>query len=130
MTSRVNVKRRVAAVVAGVMAAGLEQSGPPRIEGDRIIIPVKPQIGWTPPQRIEQTALYRHFDKDGKLLYVGISVNPIQRLQAHEVAAHWYGRISHVEIEWYETRAIAEAAERATIIGENPECNISGKVAA
>ncbi len=30
-----------------------------------------------------RTALYRHFDKDGNLLYVGVSLNAIERTISH-----------------------------------------------
>jgi hypothetical protein len=43
--------------------------------------------------------LYRHFDKDGTLLYVGISLSAINRLGQHKDNAHWFSSIKRVEIE-------------------------------
>lgn len=71
------------------------------------------------------TALYRHFDKDGRLLYVGISLSVIGRLAQHRGRAHWYKRITRIEVEWFDTRAEAAHAEMIAIQDENPECNIS-----
>src|SRR5438067_656371 len=39
------------------------------------------------------TQLYRHFDADGTLLYVGISLSALQRLRGHR-AAEWIDRIT------------------------------------
>jgi len=71
-----------------------------------------------------ETALYRHFDSDGKLLYVGISLSAVHRLGQHRDHSRWFRRIANVTIEWLPTRADALAAERAAIRDENPECNI------
>lgn len=71
-----------------------------------------------------RTALYRHFDADGALLYVGISLNSIQRTSQHSHGAHWFQRISRIVIEWHESRELAEAAERKAIGCELPAFNI------
>lgn len=68
--------------------------------------------------------LYRHFDKGGTLLYVGISLSAIQRLAQHKDASHWFNEISSVTIEQYETREAALAAERSAIVNENPLHNL------
>jgi len=70
------------------------------------------------------TALYRHFDKDGHLLYVGISLSHVARLVDHRNNAHWYKDIAQVTIQWYPTRAEAENAEGKAIVIENPKHNI------
>ena len=68
--------------------------------------------------------LYRHFDKTGALLYVGISLSTVKRLSEHKQGSHWYRDIVRVEIEHYETREEAIAAEIAAIRAENPLHNI------
>jgi hypothetical protein len=68
--------------------------------------------------------LYRHFDFEGALLYVGVSINAINRLSQHKVAAHWFDDISKVEIENYPTREEALKAEREAIIEEKPLHNL------
>ena len=72
-----------------------------------------------------ETALYRHFDADGQLLYVGISVNALIRLSQHRHAP-WFRTIARVEIEWHPTREAAEAAELAAIRMEGPVWNKAG----
>lgn len=68
--------------------------------------------------------LYRHFNRDGDLLYVGVSLSAIQRLGQHAEHSHWYSSISRVEIENFETREEVLAAERRAIIEENPRHNL------
>ena len=68
--------------------------------------------------------LYRHYDKDRTLLYVGISLSSIQRLGQHKDNAHWFSQISIVEIEHFETRKEASDAEKIAISKENPLHNL------
>lgn len=70
------------------------------------------------------TALYRHFSANGELLYVGISCKPITRLKQHEHDSGWASEIARVEIERFETRAAAMAAEREAIKKEKPRHNV------
>lgn len=72
------------------------------------------------------TALYRHYDADGTLLYVGIAISPIARLCEHRVASAWYDEIATVKIRRYPTRDLALAAELEAIRGEKPLHNIAG----
>lgn len=70
------------------------------------------------------TKLYRHYDGKANLLYVGISLYPIARLQVHNGDAHWASQIAIVLIETFLTRSEAEAAEQHAIRTENPLHNI------
>lgn len=70
------------------------------------------------------TCLYRHFDKSGALLYVGVSLNALQRLDAHKDASPWFDKIVNVTIERFADRKSALAAERVAIAAENPRHNI------
>jgi hypothetical protein len=72
----------------------------------------------------KHTALYRHFDSTGKLLYVGISLNPFERLQAHMIDSHWCSKISSITIEWFDTRRRALDAEMVAIGSEDPAHNV------
>ena len=72
----------------------------------------------------DRTCLYRHFDCEGKLLYVGVSLHVLSRLSAHARISPWFHRIAHVHIEHFDSRKEALAAERAAIAEEHPECNI------
>lgn len=76
------------------------------------------------------TALYRHFDDEGRLLYVGISLSPTYRLSQHRVSSAWFVRISRVEVEWFDDRGSAMAAEKHAIKSEKPEYNVVHKVSA
>jgi predicted GIY-YIG superfamily endonuclease len=68
--------------------------------------------------------LYRHFDKDGILLYVGISLNHMARLGQHKAASSWFEKIATVTIEQFETRPEALRAETNAIVNEKPLHNI------
>ena len=69
------------------------------------------------------TALYRHFNEHGILLYVGISSDHHLRFQSHLKAAEWKERITKVTIERFSTREEAHAAEIAAIENEEPLWN-------
>jgi len=73
-----------------------------------------------------KTALYRHFDAGGKLLYVGISLSAVQRLSQHKQTAKWFGKIARIDIEWWPDRASALTAEAIAIAREAPAWNIAG----
>tara|TARA_R110000868_G_scaffold210464_1_gene460521 strand:- start:102 stop:656 length:555 start_codon:yes stop_codon:yes gene_type:complete len=68
--------------------------------------------------------LYRHFDQNGLLLYVGISLSSLNRLGQHKDNSHWFESISRVEIENFETRKEAIEAEAKAIFAEKPKHNI------
>jgi len=69
-----------------------------------------------------KTALYRYFDANLKLLYVGIAFDPIIRQHAHKQRS-WYAEVSTMEIDWFDSRAEAAIAERKAIRLENPKHN-------
>lgn len=70
-----------------------------------------------------KTALYRHFDQAGRLLYVGISLCAVTRLGQHGHVSRWVGEITAVTIEHFEDRKQAVEAEREAIIAESPLWN-------
>lgn len=70
-------------------------------------------------------AIYRHYDVQGRLLYVGKSVQPLNRQQQHEVEAHWFNQIVKIEIEWFDFTTDMDAAERHAIAAENPIFNLA-----
>lgn len=74
-----------------------------------------------------RTALYRHFDADGKLLYVGISLNAVARLSQHKLHADWFDQIANVTVEWLESRVAALDAEIRAIRTESPAWNKAGR---
>jgi hypothetical protein len=75
---------------------------------------------------LKETILYRHFSKDNRLLYVGISISVMARLQQHK-SSPWWRDISYITFERFSSCTIAKAAERMAIEKENPLYNIMGK---
>ena len=67
--------------------------------------------------------LYRHFDKDHNLLYVGISLDAFNRLTQHRQNANWYDLISLMTIESFANRKELLAAEKIAIYKEKPVHN-------
>lgn len=70
------------------------------------------------------TTLYRHFAKDGALLYVGISLSWPKRTKSHARGSQWFDQVERVEIERFPTREAAIEAERNAIKAEKPKYNI------
>lgn len=70
------------------------------------------------------TTLYRLFDADDALLYVGIAGNPGRRFEQHAKAKLWWREVSRIEVEHFADRAEALAAERLAIRDERPLYNI------
>ncbi len=73
------------------------------------------------------TVLYRFFDAESKLLYVGISRNPAERFGDHKHTAPWWDEATSCTWERFATEWEAATAERAAIIGEGPVYNRQGK---
>lgn len=71
------------------------------------------------------TYLYRHFDKYGNLLYVGISISCVARLSQHRSHSHWFTSIAMITIEKFNSRSKAEEAEMDAIGSERPLHNIT-----
>jgi hypothetical protein len=81
-------------------------------------------------KRNTKTCLYRHFDRYGCLLYVGISQHLLLRQRRHDREAHWSDKITRIEVERFSSRKKALAAEAEAICNEQPLHNIGGRVAA
>jgi hypothetical protein len=71
----------------------------------------------------EAVQLYRHFDTEGRLLYVGISLSTVSRLSQHKDTSEWFAAISRVTVERFPTRKDALLAEAAAIATEAPSYN-------
>ncbi len=74
-----------------------------------------PQSSADPGALNGETHLYRHFNKDGVLLYVGVSFNALCRLRQHAEVSSWFDEISRVEIEKFPSRETALKGEREAI---------------
>ena len=71
------------------------------------------------------TYLYRHFDANGVLLYVGISGSVTTRLKQHR-ESQWAGMIKTVTVDKFTTREEALGAELEAIRSESPRFNKAG----
>lgn len=72
----------------------------------------------------QPTSLYRLFDAEGSLLYVGITVHFLQRVQQHSVGQTWWEEVARIEVEHFADRLAAGAAEIHAINTESPRYNI------
>ncbi|MEV6165721.1 GIY-YIG nuclease family protein [Streptomyces sp. NPDC052052] len=68
----------------------------------------------------EPTALYRLYDSNDALLYLGISWNPDARMEDHVKDKHWIHFVARRTVEWYPNRPAALAAEAAATAIEKP----------
>ena len=73
-----------------------------------------------------KTTLYRYFDSDGKLLYVGITGDNVKRQSQHRRNAFWFGEIASATFVHFDSREEALEAEAAAIRYEKPAHNIQG----
>lgn len=74
-----------------------------------------------------RTFLYRAFDADGQLLYVGIAKDLEVRLKDHSrYSVAWIGQVASLTAEKYPSRRAAHAAESRAIRTEGPIYNIHG----
>ena len=70
-----------------------------------------------------ETAVYRYFNEAGRLLYVGVSLSPMQRLIQHRDTTTWFNEVVRIEIKRYPNRDVALAIEIAAIRHEKPLYN-------
>lgn len=81
----------------------------------------------TPPARRagrEHHTLYRFYDADGRLLYVGITDLPGRRFKEHSAAKDWWPLVVEIKIEHLSSRPELEASEAAAIKAERPLYNV------
>ena len=68
--------------------------------------------------------LYRFFDDDGALLYIGVTNSPPNRFRAHRADKEWWGMVKTVKMEQFPSRSALMAGEAAAIKAERPRYNI------
>lgn len=73
-----------------------------------------------------RTAVYRFYDNDNTLIYVGITNNPVKRWDLHAYEKPWWSDVTLREIEWFSTREEAEVAEAQIISSRRPKWNVDG----
>jgi hypothetical protein len=92
-------------------------------------------IGWhvegqiykgTPPGNPETgAAVYRFFQADGNLLYVGRTTSFGQRWKEHAASKSWHREIHHMSVVWYADPATAAVVEAKAIREEWPRHNVT-----
>lgn len=71
-----------------------------------------------------RTDLYRFFDENGELLYVGISKGWPRRFYLHNLYTGWFREVRSIEITPFDTWGEAAYEERMAIREEAPRNNI------
>jgi hypothetical protein len=72
----------------------------------------------------EQT-LYRFFDENNVLLYVGISINAYNRAKQHQADKEWWPDVVQIILEKHPDRSSVELREKEVIAAESPLYNVS-----
>lgn len=82
--------------------------------------------GRTPSRDEERrAAVYRLYDADDSLLYVGSAYDPAERAKAHE-RTDWWPLVARREDEWHDSREAAYDAELRAIAKGAPAHNVVG----
>lgn len=64
--------------------------------------------------------VYRLKDKDGNLLYVGVTGNMAKRKSQHARVQPWWSDVAATVVQCFDSREAAESAEALAIANENP----------
>lgn len=72
------------------------------------------------------TTVYRYYNEDDRLLYVGITGNQVNRLDDHWKNRSWWQEVSYGKFRHYETRDKALQIEASAIALELPKYNKAG----
>lgn len=70
-------------------------------------------------------ALYRMYDADGALLYIGVSLNVAQRMGQHRAEKPWWTDIARIDLEHHVSRRAVLQAEQRAILSEGPLYNVA-----
>lgn len=74
------------------------------------------------------TDLYRVFDKDGRLLYLGMSFSALSRFGQHLEKSPWAPQATRIHIEKLPDERAARTAEMRAISTEKPQFNIAPRI--
>lgn len=75
------------------------------------------------PESPERTALYRLYDAEDDLLYIGISRNHEKRFRVHERYQPWWHLVEYVDLTWFTDYPLARMEELARQRSERPPFN-------
>lgn len=73
------------------------------------------------------TSVYIAYDKDGQIIYVGITHELPRRLDRHSVDSPWWPQSRRIDVEHYSSRPRARAREKLLIMAFSPPFNVEGK---
>lgn len=77
------------------------------------------------PAKVDTHVLYRFYDANSVLLYIGITRNPPARFKGHATEKSWWDMVAHIKMETLGSRDELAAAERYAIITEVPRYNVT-----
>lgn len=75
---------------------------------------------------MRSAGVYRLYDAQGALLYVGSTVDVRRRMGEHALAKPWWGDVAEVTTEVCPSVAVALATEAEAIRAEQPRYNVTG----
>lgn len=94
--------------------------------GKQMFKPPTPLLAGELPVSPGAAFVYRAYDEDGDLLYVGLADHVMHRLGGHrDKRAEWLEFAVRIEWEMYGSREDAAWVERRTIIDEQPDFNVT-----
>ena len=67
--------------------------------------------------------LYRMYDAEDTLLYVGLSRYPFDRFYQHSLTKSWFDNVRRITCEWFKDGYDGLASERKAIVSEKPLIN-------
>lgn len=70
----------------------------------------------------KNASVYKHYDNEGRLLYVGSAIDICRRTRGHRYSS-WWDRIAKITIQHFASAKEAEEAEMKAIRDEAPEHN-------
>jgi predicted GIY-YIG superfamily endonuclease len=68
--------------------------------------------------------LYRFYDVDGRLLYIGRTMNPSARFKQHKADKDWWPEVAEIKMRQFESSHDLDIAERLAIRQESPAHNV------
>lgn len=79
------------------------------------------------PRHGRPTYVYRCYDADDRLIYVGCTVSPVQRMDQHRQTSWWHEQVARTRFIVFPNRDYALSMERQAIADENPRWNVRGR---
>jgi len=79
------------------------------------------------PRRNVPHFVYRCYDADDRLIYVGCTNSPLARMDGHRKGTHWFPEVVRVRHTVFPDRATGFARESAAIHLEKPKYNVKSR---